>query len=85
MIATSSTYYICPARRIPEVLNVDNKGLRDHIELATRWLWRKLDEGKTLPLKPLPLKVVYHLRAIWKKMGWTLYTTELLRKIQGLS
>ncbi len=44
----------------------------DHIELATRWLWRKLDEGKTLPLKPLPLKVVYHTPCHMEKMGWTL-------------
>ena len=49
-----------------------------------RWLWRKLDEGKTLPLKPLPLKVVYHTPCHMEKMGWTLYTLELLRKIPGL-
>ena len=46
---------------------------------ANRWLWRKLDEGKTLPLKPLPLKVVYHTPCHMEKMGWTLYTLELLR------
>ncbi len=40
-------------------------------------LWRKLDEGKTLPLKPLPLKVVYHTPCHMEKMGWTLYTLEL--------
>ncbi|MGS6556720.1 heterodisulfide reductase-related iron-sulfur binding cluster, partial [Escherichia coli] len=59
VIATSSTCTFALRDEYPEVLNVDNKGLRDHIELATRWLWRKLDEGKTLPLKPLPLKVAY--------------------------
>ncbi len=51
VIATSSTCTFALRDEYPEVLNVDNKGLRDHIELATRWLWRKLDEGKTLPLK----------------------------------
>jgi Fe-S oxidoreductase len=30
------------------------------VELATRWIWKQLDAGKTLPLRPLPLKVVYH-------------------------
>ncbi|BDY96150.1 hypothetical protein MUTS15_48070 [Escherichia coli] len=84
MIATSSTCTFALRDEYPEVLNVDNKGLRDHIELATRWLWRKLDEGKTLPLKPLPLKVVYHTPCHMEKMGWTLYTLELLRKIPGL-
>lgn len=84
MIATSSTCTFALRDEYPEVLNVDNKGLRDHIELATRWLWRKLDEGKTLPLKPLPLKVVYHTPCHMEKMGWTLYTLELLRNIPGL-
>ncbi len=83
--ATSSTCTFALRDEYPEVLDVDNEGLRDHIELATRWLWRKLDEGKTLPLKPLPLKVVYHTPCHMEKMGWTLYTLELLRNIPGLS
>ncbi len=39
---------------------------------------------KTLPLNPLPLKVVYHTPCHMEKMGWTLYTLELLRQIPGL-
>ncbi len=84
MIATSSTCTFALRDEYPEVLNVDNKGLRDHIELATRWLWRKLDEGKTLPLKPLPLKVVYHTPCHMEKWAGR-STPELLRKIPDLS
>ena len=89
VIATSSTCTFALRDEYPEVLDVDNSGLREHIELATRWLWRKLDEGKTLPLKTLPLKtlplkVVYHTPCHMEKMGWTLYTLELLRRIPGL-
>ena len=84
VIATSSTCTFALRDEYPEVLDVDNSGLREHIELATRWLWRKLDEGKTLPLKTLPLKVVYHTPCHMEKMGWTLYTLELLRQIPGL-
>lgn len=85
VIATSSTCTFALRDEYPEVLDVDNSGLREHIELATRWLWRKLDEGKTLPLKTLPLKVVYHTPCHMEKMGWTLYTLELLRQIRGWS
>ncbi|ECQ4704379.1 anaerobic glycerol-3-phosphate dehydrogenase subunit C [Salmonella enterica] len=84
VIATSSTCTFALRDEYPEVLDVDNAGLREHIELATRWLWRKLDAGKTLPLNPLPLKVVYHTPCHMEKMGWTLYTLELLRQIPGL-
>ena len=42
------------------------------IELATRFLWRKLDSGQTLPLGKLPLKVVYHTPCHMEKMGWSI-------------
>ena len=47
-------------------------------------MWRKLAAGRTLPLRPLPLKVVYHTPCHMEKMGWSLYTLELLRLIPGL-
>ncbi len=74
VIATSSTCTFALRDEYPEVLNVDNKGLRDHIELATRWLWRKLDEGKTLPLKTAAAESGLSHSVPYGKMGWTLYT-----------
>lgn len=66
-----------------EVLNVDNKGLCDYIELVICWLWCKLDEGKMLLLKLLLLKVVYYILCYMEKMGWMFYILELLCKILG--
>ncbi|WP_318391975.1 anaerobic glycerol-3-phosphate dehydrogenase subunit GlpC [Enterobacter sp.] len=84
VIATSSTCTFTLRDEYPHLLDIDNQPVRSHIDLATRWLWRKLDEGRTLALKPLPLKVVYHTPCHLEKMGWTHYTLELLRKIPGL-
>lgn len=84
VLATSSTCTFTLRDEYPHLLDVDNSGLREHIELATRWLWRELDKGAELPLKPLPLKVVYHTPCHMEKMGWSLYTLELLRRIPGL-
>ncbi|MGL5698565.1 MAG: heterodisulfide reductase-related iron-sulfur binding cluster, partial [Kluyvera sp.] len=81
---TSSTCTFTLRDEYPHLLDVDNSGLREHIELATRWQWRELDAGTELPLKPLPLKVVYHTPCHMEKMGWSLYTLELLRRIPGL-
>ncbi|KEP71962.1 hypothetical protein HR12_30575, partial [Microbacterium sp. SUBG005] len=36
------------------------------------------------PLGKLPLKVVYHTPCHMEKMGWSIYTLELLRLIPGL-
>ena len=84
VIATSSTCTFTLRDEYPHLLDVDNQDLRDRIELATRWIWRQLDAGRTLPLRPLPLKVVYHTPCHMEKMGWSLYTLELLRLIPGL-
>ncbi|MFU0869106.1 anaerobic glycerol-3-phosphate dehydrogenase subunit GlpC [Kluyvera ascorbata] len=84
VIATSSTCTFTLRDEYPHLLDVDNHDLRDNIELATRWLWRKLDDGAELPLQPLPLKVVYHTPCHMEKMGWSLYTLELIRRIPGI-
>ncbi|VFS65219.1 Anaerobic glycerol-3-phosphate dehydrogenase subunit C [Kluyvera cryocrescens] len=80
VLATSSTCTFTLRDEYPHLLEVDNHDLRDDIELATRWIWRRLDAGATLPLNPLPLKVVYHTPCHMEKMGWSLYTLELLRR-----
>ncbi|MFH4180700.1 hypothetical protein WDA55_21855, partial [Acinetobacter baumannii] len=84
IIATSSTCTFTLRDEYPHLLDVDNSDLRDRVELATRWIWKQLDAGKTLPLRRLPLKVVYHTPCHMEKMGWSLYTLELLRLIPGL-
>ena len=84
VLATSSTCTFTLRDEYPHLLDVDNHDLRDSIELATRWIWRKLDAGAELRLNPLPLKVVYHTPCHMEKMGWSLYTLELLRRIPGL-
>ncbi len=67
IIATSSTCAFTLRDEYPHLLDVDNSDLRDRVELATRWIWKQLAAGRTLPLRPLPLKVVYHTRVIWKR------------------
>ncbi|WP_432700096.1 anaerobic glycerol-3-phosphate dehydrogenase subunit GlpC [Kluyvera cryocrescens] len=84
VLATSSTCTFTLRDEYPHLLEVDNHDLRDNIELATRWIWRRLDAGASLPLNPLPLKVVYHTPCHMEKMGWSLYTLELLRRIPGV-
>lgn len=83
-IATSSTCTFTLRDEYPHLLDIDNHEVRDHIELATRWLWKQLDAGKRLSLQPLPLKVVYHTPCHMEKMGWAIYTLELLRQIPDL-
>ncbi|ACT05095.1 glycerol-3-phosphate dehydrogenase, anaerobic, C subunit [Dickeya chrysanthemi Ech1591] len=84
VIATSSSCTFTLRDEYPHLLGLDNHHVRDGIELATRHLYRLLDQGRTLPLQPLPLRVVYHTPCHLERMGWTAYTLELLRRIPGL-
>ena len=58
--------------------------MRDRVELATRYLYRLINQGRSLPLKHTPLRVAYHTPCHMEKMGWTAYTLGLLRQIPGL-
>ncbi|XNM60431.1 anaerobic glycerol-3-phosphate dehydrogenase subunit GlpC [Escherichia coli] len=73
-IATSSTWASPCATNTRSAECRQQRLARSTSKSCNRRLWRKLDEGRTLPLKLLPLKVVYHIRALYQKMGWTLYT-----------
>lgn len=84
VIATSSTCTFTLRDEYPHVLDVDTTPLRDSIELATRFLWRRLENGATLDLKPTPLRVAYHTPCHMEKMGWAIYTLELLKRIPGV-
>ena len=66
------------------VLGIDNAKVRPHIHMVTPFLYQLFKEGKTLPLKPLKLRVAYHTACHVDKAGWAPYTLEVLKKIPGL-
>lgn len=84
VVATSSTCTFTIRDEYPHVLGIDTTGVRDQIELVTRYLTRLFSDGYELNLKPLPIKVAYHTPCHMEKMGWTSYTLDLLRRIPGL-
>lgn len=84
VVGTSSSCIHALREEYPHLLEVDTTAVRERVELATRYIYRRLESGKTLPLKPLRLRVAYHTPCHMEKMGWTLYTLELLSRIPGL-
>ncbi|XBS71718.1 anaerobic glycerol-3-phosphate dehydrogenase subunit GlpC [Acerihabitans sp. KWT182] len=84
VVGTSSSCIYALRDEYPHLLGVDTTPVRDRVELATRYLYRLLEGGKTLPLKHTPLRVAYHTPCHMEKMGWSAYTIDLLRRIPGL-
>ena len=66
IIATSSTCTFTLRDEYPHLLDVDNSDLRDRVELATRWIWKQLDSGKTAAA-PAAAEGGLSPRAIWRK------------------
>ncbi|GKX55575.1 sn-glycerol-3-phosphate dehydrogenase subunit C [Leminorella grimontii] len=84
VVATSSTCTFTLRDEYPHLLGVDTTPVRDKIELATRFIYRLLSEGRELKLKHTPMKIAYHTPCHMEKMGWTAYTLALLERIPGV-
>ncbi|PHM65373.1 membrane protein [Xenorhabdus stockiae] len=84
VVTTSSSCTFTLRDEYPHILGVDTRPVRDHIELATRYIYRLLDQGRDLPLKTMPLKVAYHTPCHMEKMGWAAYSIELIKRIPGI-
>lgn len=84
VVATSSTCTFTIRDEYEHILDVDTSKVRENIELATRYIYRLLEDGRELPLKHTPLKVVYHTPCHMEKMGWTAYSIDLIKRIPGV-
>ncbi|NLI35194.1 MAG: anaerobic glycerol-3-phosphate dehydrogenase subunit C [Bacteroidales bacterium] len=90
VILTSSTCAMTLRDEYPHVLNLDNKDVRDHIEIATRFIYRMIHETKAFDVSKLkfrnrPLKIAYHTPCHLEKLGWEYYSLELLRLIPNIN
>ena len=86
VIAASSTCTFTIRDEYPHLLQVENSDVRDSVELATRFIYRLLEEGK-VKLKfrdTQPVRVAYHTPCHMEKLGWGYYSIEMLRQIPHL-
>ena len=86
VLATSSTCAFTMRDEYRELLHIDNSGVRDHLMLATVFLYKLIDEGriKIAYRTDYRKRIAYHTPCHMERMGWTFYSTELLKAIPGL-
>lgn len=86
VIATSSTCAFTMRDEYPHVLGFDNADVRDSINMATRFLYRLVDAGEVELVfrNDYRKKVAYHTPCHMEKLGWSIYSTLLLRMIPGV-
>ncbi|MES5135812.1 anaerobic glycerol-3-phosphate dehydrogenase subunit GlpC [Prevotella amnii] len=86
VLTTSSTCTFTMRDEYKHLLNIDNDDIREGITLATRFLYRLIEEGKIKLAfrKDFKMHAAYHSACHMERMGWVIYSTELLRMIPGL-
>ena len=86
VISTSSTCCFTMRDEYPHLLGLPNDDVRDHILLATRYIYRLVDSGAVkLVFKPgWHKRVAYHIPCHMQKLGWDIYSVSLMKMIPGL-
>jgi glycerol-3-phosphate dehydrogenase subunit C len=87
VVTTSSSCTFTLRDEYPYLLELDNADVRNKIEYATRYIYRLIstpDHSKKLNFVNKKLKVAYHIPCHMQKMGWEIYTIELLKLLPGV-
>jgi len=86
VLTTSSSCTFNMRDEYGHVLDLDTTGYRDSLMLATRFIYNLINEGRVrLAFKSdYTLRAAYHTACHQQRMGWAIYSIELLRMIPGL-
>lgn len=86
VLTTSSTCTFTMRDEYSHLLGIDNGDVRDSLTLATRWLYRMVEDGqlKLAFRRDFKMKTAYHSACHMERLGWILYSTGLLKMIPGL-
>ena len=86
VIGASSSCMFTIRDEYPHLLGVDNKDIRDSFELATRFIYRLISSGKVKLVfkEDYTAKVAYHTPCHMERLGWGIFSTELIRMIPGV-
>lgn len=86
VLTTSSTCTFTMRDEYPHVLGVDNADVREQIVLATKYIFEAVDAGrvKLAFREEYRKRIAYHTPCHMEKLGWSIYSTSLLRMIPGV-
>lgn len=86
VLGTSSSCSFTIRDEYPHLLGVDNGAIRDRFELAVKFIYRLIESGKAkLEFNPdFKAKIAYHVPCHMEKLGWGIFSAQLLRMIPGV-
>ena len=86
VLTTSSSCTFNMRDEYPVMFDIDNGDVRDGISLATRFIYNLVDDGivKLVFRQDYKRRLAYHTACHMQRMGWQIFSIELLRTIPGL-
>ena len=85
IIGASSTCILTMREEYPALLGIDNGKIRNSLDLATKFIFRQLAEGKRLRFRrDYHARIAYHTPCHLEKLGWGYFSIELLKMIPGV-
>ena len=86
VLTTSSTCAMTIREEYPGLLQVDNSAVRDSVLLATRYIYQLIESGQAqLKFKEnFRARIAYHTPCHLEKLGWGIFSIELLKMIPGV-
>ena len=86
VVTTASTCTFTMREEYPGVLGIGNSDVKDHVTLVEKFIYELVDSGKVRLVfrKGFSAKVAYHIPCHMEKLGWSIFTRELLSMIPGL-
>lgn len=86
VVGTGSTCIFTMRDEYHHILHLDNNDVRSQINLATRYIWQKVESGeiKLAFRNDYKKHIAYHTPCHMSKLGWHIYSTGLLEMIPGV-
>lgn len=86
VLTTSSTCTFTMRDEYEHLLHIDNSEVKDNLSLATRFIYRLVNDGKVKLVfrKDYKKRIAYHTACHMEKLGWGVYSTELIKMIPGV-
>ena len=85
VVTTASTCTFTMRDEYPHILGIDNTRVRSSIVLVEKFIHDLLDQGKVSLVfrKDYKARMAYHIPCHMEKLGWSIFTKNLLQMIPG--
>lgn len=86
VVTVSSSCTLTLREEYPHLLGVENSDLLDKIVIFEKFLWQAVDSGreKLVFKKDYKAKIAYHCPCHMERLGWGMFTVEILKMIPGV-